>query len=156
MRAMGLDLGTKTIGVAVTDELGLTAQPVMTIERRGPRKDLEALKALVAEHSVDRFVMGLPLNMDGSEGPRAEFTRRFGVELEAATSLPVIYQDERLTTVSAQRVLIEGDVSRKKRREVIDQLAATLILQTWLESQPRASGHGPSVDADGELDEETE
>jgi putative Holliday junction resolvase len=78
MRALGLDLGTKTIGLAVTDELGITAQGLTTLERRGPRKDLEALAERVAEYGVDRFVIGLPLNMDGSEGPRAEMTRKFG------------------------------------------------------------------------------
>lgn len=143
MRALGLDLGTKTIGLAVSDELGLTAQGLPTLERRGPRKDLEALHAVVAEYSVDRFVIGLPLNMDGSEGPRAEATRKFGAALADATNLPVIYWDERLTTVAAQRALLEGDVSRKKRREVIDQVAAVLILQGWMDAQrPLPSAHG--------------
>ena len=135
MRALGLDLGTRTIGLAISDELGITAQGLDTLERRGPRKDLEALAASVAEYSVDRFVIGLPLNMDGSEGPRAEFTRTFGTELEAATKLPVIYWDERLTTVAAQSALREGGASRKKRREVIDKVAAVLILQGWLDAQ---------------------
>jgi putative Holliday junction resolvase len=135
MRAMGLDLGTKTIGIAVSDELGFTAQGITTLPRRGPRKDVEALQALVTEWGVDRFVLGLPLNMDGSEGPRAQMTRQFGEALAGSTSLPVIYQDERLTTVAAERALLEGDVSRKKRREVIDQVAASLILQGWLDAQ---------------------
>ncbi len=135
MRALGLDLGTKTIGLAVSDELGFTAQGIQTLERRGPRKDLEALAQRVADYTIDRFVIGLPLNMDGSEGPRAEATRTFGTALEQASKLPVIYWDERLTTVAAQRVLLEADVSRKKRKEVIDQLAAVLILQGWLDSQ---------------------
>ncbi len=135
MRALGLDLGTKTIGLAVTDELGITAQGLPTLERRGPRKDLEALAVRVAEYGVDRFVIGLPLNMDGSEGSRAEATRKFGAGLEAATTLPVLYWDERLTTVAAHRSLHEADVSAKKRKEVIDQVAAILILQGWLDSQ---------------------
>jgi putative Holliday junction resolvase len=139
MRAMGLDLGTKTIGIAVSDELGITAQAITTLARRGPRKDLEALQALVADYHVDRFVLGLPLNMDGSEGPRAQFTRQFGQALADATGLPVIYQDERLTTVAAERSLREAAVSSKKRREVIDQVAASLILQGWLASQPGAN-----------------
>ena len=143
MRALGLDLGTKTIGLAVSDELGITAQGLPTLERRGPRKDLEALAERVAEFSIDRFVLGLPLNMDGSEGPRAEFTRKFGSSLEEVTKLPVIYWDERLTTVAAHRSLSEIDASRKKRKEVIDQVAAVLILQGWLDSQrPVQSGHG--------------
>lgn len=135
MRALGLDLGTRTIGLAVSDELGITAQGLDTLERRGPRKDLEALAAYVTAYSVDRFVIGLPLNMDGSEGPRAEFTRTFGIGLEAATKRPVIYWDERLTTVAAQSALREGGASRKKRREVIDKVAAVLILQGWLDAQ---------------------
>lgn len=143
VRALGLDLGTKTIGLAVSDELGITAQGLTTLERRGPRKDLDALIQRVEEYGVDRFIIGLPLNMDGTEGPRAEATRKFGVALEAATKLPIIYWDERLTTVAAQRALIEGDVSRKKRKEVIDQVAAVLILQGWLDSQ-----RPPSTDRD--------
>ena len=143
MRALGLDLGTKTIGLAVSDELGITAQGLTTLERRGPRKDLEALAERVTEFTIDRFVIGLPLNMDGSEGPRAEFTRKFGTGLEEATKLPVIYWDERLTSVAAHRALSEIGASRKKRKEVIDQVAAVLILQGWLDSQrPQPSVHG--------------
>lgn len=143
MRALGLDLGTKTIGLAVSDELGITAQGLPTLERRGPKKDVEALAERVAEFSIDRFVIGLPLNMDGSEGPRAEFTRKFGVSLEEATKVPVIYWDERLTSVAAHRSLSEMAASAKKRKEVIDQVAAVLILQGWLDSQrPAQSGHG--------------
>lgn len=137
MRALGLDLGTKTIGLAVTDELGLTAQGLHTLRRQSRRKDLDALRALAAELGVDRFVLGLPLNMNGTEGPRALAARQFGESLAQATGLPVLYQDERLTTAEAQRTLLEADVSRKKRREVIDQLAASLILQGWLDAQPR-------------------
>lgn len=138
MRALGLDLGTKTIGLAVTDELGLTAQGLPTWERVGPRKDVAELTRLAREYGVDRFVIGLPLNMDGSEGPRAEATKKFGATLEEATKLPVIYWDERLTTVAAQRVLLEADLSRKRRKEVIDQVAASLILQGWLDAQPKS------------------
>lgn len=141
MRALGLDLGTKTIGLAVSDELGITAQGINTIERRGPRKDVEALALRVAEYTVDRFVIGLPLNMDGSEGPRAEATRAFGTKLAEETKLPVIYWDERLTTVAAHRALLEGDVSRKKRKEVVDQLSAVLILQGWMDAQKSAAGN---------------
>lgn len=135
MRALGLDLGTKTIGLAVSDELGITAQGLPTLERRGPRKDLEALAERVAEYAIDRFVIGLPLNMDGSEGPRSDFTRKFGTALEQHTSLPVIYWDERLTSVAAHRSLSEMGASAKKRKQVIDQVAAVLILQGWLDSQ---------------------
>lgn len=137
MRAMGLDLGTKTIGLAVTDELGITAQGLETHLRVGLRRDLEALAEKATDYAVGRFVIGLPLNMDGSEGPRAEATRKFGVALGEKTGLPVLYWDERLTTVAAQRALLEGDVSRRKRKEVVDQVAAVLILQGWLEAQRR-------------------
>jgi putative Holliday junction resolvase len=147
MRALGLDLGTKTIGLAVSDELGITAQGLTTIERRGPRKDLEALAERVADYGVDLFIIGLPLNMNGSEGPRAEMTRKFGLALEGHTKLPVIYWDERLTTVAAHRALSEGAASAKKRKEVIDQVAAVLILQGWMDAQrPTQSPHADDAE----------
>ena len=135
---MGLDVGTKTVGVAVADELGFTAQPVTVVRRSNLKADLAELIRLAADRSVDRFVIGLPLNMDGSEGPRALATRKFGDALAKASNLLIIYQDERLTTVAAERSLLEADVSRQKRREVIDQVAASLILQGWLDAQPRS------------------
>ncbi len=138
MRAMGLDVGTKTVGVAVADELGFTAQPLLVIRRSSLRVDLAELVRLAEERNVDRYVLGLPLNMDGSEGPRALATRAFGDALAKASQLLIIYQDERLTTVAAERSLLEADVSRRKRREVIDQVAASLILQGWLDAQPRS------------------
>jgi putative Holliday junction resolvase len=131
---MGLDLGSKTIGVAVSDELFLTAQPVLTLRRSGLRSDLAGLKQLANEHSVQQIVLGLPLNMDGSEGPMAKAAREFGAAIEAKIGLPVEFWDERLSTAAAERALLEGDVSRKKRREVIDRLAASIILQSWLEA----------------------
>jgi putative Holliday junction resolvase len=136
---MGLDVGTKTVGVAVADELGFTAQPITVVRRSSLKKDLAELLAIANERGVDRFVIGLPLNMDGSEGPRAVATRTFGDALGAASGLPIIYQDERLTTVAAERALLEADVSRQKRRQVIDQVAASIILQGWLDAQPRSS-----------------
>lgn len=135
---MGLDVGTKTVGVAVADELGFTAQPITVVRRSNLKADLAELIRLAADRSVDRFVLGLPLNMDGSEGPRALATRKFGDALAKASNLLIIYQDERLTTVAAERSLLEADVSRQKRREVIDQVAASLILQGWLDAQPRS------------------
>lgn len=136
---MGLDVGTKTVGVAVADELGFTAQPITVVRRSSLKKDLAELLSIANERGVDRFVIGLPLNMDGSEGPRAVATRTFGDALGAASGLPIIYQDERLTTVAAERALLEADVSRQKRRQVIDQVAASIILQGWLDAQPRSS-----------------
>lgn len=135
---MGLDVGTKTVGVAVADELGITAQPITVVRRSNLKADLAELIRLAADRSVDRFIVGLPLNMDGSEGPRALATRKFGDALAKASNLLIIYQDERLTTVAAERSLLEADVSRQKRREVIDQVAASLILQGWLDAQPRS------------------
>jgi putative holliday junction resolvase len=135
MRTLGLDLGTKTIGVAASDALGLTAQSLTTVRRTRLKADLAALAELVREYEAERFVLGLPLNMDGTEGPRAEATRRFAATLEQALGLPVELWDERLSTVAAQRTLLEADLSRARRREVIDQLAAQFILQGWLDAQ---------------------
>jgi putative Holliday junction resolvase len=140
MRTLGLDYGTKTIGVAASDALGLTAQTVTTIRRTSLKADLAALKELVQEYEVERFVVGLPLNMDGTEGPRAEATHKFVDALTQAIGLPVELWDERLSTVAAQRTLLEADLSRAKRREVIDQMAAQFMLQGWLDAR-----HPPSA-----------
>lgn len=141
---MGLDVGTKTVGVAVSDALGLTAQGVTTVRRTNMKEDLAALAEIIRDKEVTRIVIGLPLNMDASEGPRAEFSRAFGQSLSKATGLPIEYQDERLTTVAAERVLLEADLSRQKRRQVIDQVAAQLILQGWLDA--RRPAHDEEVD----------
>lgn len=135
MRTMGLDFGTKTVGVAVSDALGITAQAVTTVRRQNLKADLAELKRLGQEYEVTRVVMGLPLNMDGSEGPRAEATRAFGKLIEERLKLPVEYWDERLTTVAAERTLLEADLSRQKRKQVIDRLAAAFILQGWLDAR---------------------
>lgn len=132
---MGLDVGTKTVGVAVSDALAMTAQGVTTVRRTNIRADLAELRRLIEEHEVTHVVIGLPLNMDGSEGPRAQASRAFGDALVKATGVSIEYQDERLTTVAAERALLEGDVSRKKRKQVIDQIAAQLILQGWLDAR---------------------
>ncbi|MHB0885898.1 MAG: Holliday junction resolvase RuvX [Bacillota bacterium] len=133
MRLMGLDVGEKTIGVAVSDELGLTAQGVTVIRRVSRKADLKALSDLVVERAVGGLVIGMPRNMDGSIGPKAREAQRFGEWVGEALSLPVEYADERLTTVVAQRALLEADVSRAKRRRVVDQLAAAIILQGHLD-----------------------
>jgi putative Holliday junction resolvase len=135
MRTMGLDVGTKTVGVAVSDELGLTAQGVTTVRRTNLRTDLAELKKIIAERGVEHVVIGLPLNMDGSEGPRAQASREFGDQVVKATGLTVEYWDERLSTAAAQRVLLEADVSRQKRRQVVDQMAASIILQGWMDAR---------------------
>ena len=139
MRSFGLDVGSKTVGVAVSDGLGLTAQPVTTLRRTSLRADLTELRRLAEHHEVDHAVVGLPLNMDGTEGPSAAEARRFGEAVSRTLGIPVNYWDERLTTVAANRVLLEADVSRAKRRAVVDQVAAVLILQGWLDAHATAA-----------------
>lgn len=133
---MGLDVGSKTVGVAVSDELGFSAHPITTVRRTNMRADLHELARIIAEQDVVRVIVGLPLNMSGTEGPRAGESRKLGDALAEQSSLPIVYWDERLTSVAAEKSLIEADVSRKRRKEVIDQVAACLILQGWLDSQP--------------------
>ena len=140
-RTMGLDVGTRTIGVAVSDELSITGQALTTLRRSNLRTDLRALCELIEKHGVNRIVVGLPLNMDGSEGPSAAEARKVGEAVASALKIPVEYWDERLTTVAAGRMLIEADVSRARRRQVVDQVAAALILQGWLDARrPQATG----------------
>lgn len=132
-RAMGLDVGEKRIGVALSDPLGLTAQGLTTINSEGMERDIARVRALAEQHDVDQIVVGLPKNMEGSEGFQAERVRAFAGKVEQL-GYRVIYQDERLTTASARRTLIEGNVRRDKRRQVIDKLAAVYILQGFLDS----------------------
>ena len=129
----GLDLGTKTIGVAVSDRMRSVASPLSTIRREKFTKDAEALLKLLADRQAVGIVIGLPRNMDGSEGPRAQSTRAFARNLERLTDLPIGFWDERLSTVAAERALLEADTSRKRRAEVIDQVAAGYILQGALD-----------------------
>lgn len=129
----GLDLGTVTIGVAVSDSIRTAGTPVETIKRKKFGIDAKRLLEIFAERDVNGIVLGLPLNMDGSEGPRAQATRSFARNLEKLTPLPITFWDERLSTVAAERVLIEADTSRKRRAEVIDQVAASYILQGMLD-----------------------
>ena len=132
---MALDIGSKRIGVAVSDPLRLFAQPVETIGSQGKKKDIARVAELVAERDVGVIVLGLPIRTDGTEGPEAAKTRRFAEAIEEAIDgVTVHLQDERFTTSQADRVLIEGGVRRKKRKEVIDQMAAVLILQSYLDS----------------------
>ena len=141
MKAISLDVGDKTIGVALSDALMLTAQGLMTIERIGIRKDADKVLALVKEHGCDTIVMGLPLNLDGSDSIQTEKVRAFRTMLEnkmksnAIKGVEIVYQDERFTTKITESVLIEADVSRKKRKDVIDKQAAVIILQSWLDRQ---------------------
>ncbi len=129
----GLDLGTKTLGVAVSDRLRGVATPLRTIRREKFSLDAAALLKLVAEREVAGLVLGLPINMDGSEGPRAQSTRAFARNLERLTPLPIAFWDERLSTVAAERAMLEADLSRKRRAELIDHVAAGFILQGALD-----------------------
>ncbi|CCQ93310.1 putative Holliday junction resolvase [[Clostridium] ultunense Esp] len=134
MRIMGLDVGEKRIGVAISDELGFTAQGVEVIPNQG-EKGFSRIKELAEMYQVERIVVGLPKNMNGTIGERGEETLRFGKRIGEFLSLPILFWDERLTTVAAERALISADVSRKRRKQVVDKLAATLILQNYLDSQ---------------------
>ncbi len=131
---MGLDVGEKRIGVAISDELGFTAQGVEVIPNQG-EKGFSRIKELAEMYQVERIVVGLPKNMNGTIGERGEETLRFGKRIGEFLSLPILFWDERLTTVAAERALISADVSRKRRKQVVDKLAATLILQNYLDSQ---------------------
>lgn len=130
---VGLDLGTRTIGLAVSDGLRQIASPLMTLKRVKFSQDAAAILALVAERELVGIVLGLPLNMDGSEGPRAQSTRAFARNLERLTPLPIGFWDERLTTVAAERAMLEADLSRARRAASIDAVAAGLILQGMLD-----------------------
>ena len=130
---MGLDLGTKTIGVAVSDRLLSSATPLHTIRRVKFSKDAEALLQIISDREIGAIILGLPRNMDGSEGPRCQSTRAFARNLARLTNLPIGYWDERLSTVAAERALLEADTSRKRRAKVIDHVAAGYILQGALD-----------------------
>ncbi|MBJ6370654.1 Holliday junction resolvase RuvX [Sedimentitalea arenosa] len=130
---VGLDLGDKTIGVAVSDRLGASATPVETIRRRKFTLDAERVLAIAADREAGGILLGLPRNMDGSEGPRCQSTRAFARNLERLTDLPIGFWDERLSTVAAEKALLEADTTRKRRAEVIDHVAASYILQGALD-----------------------
>lgn len=130
---MGLDFGTKTIGVAISDRLQTVATPRETIKRKKFGIDADAIGQLIVENEIAGIVLGLPMNMDGSEGPRAQSTRAFARNLSARIAVPIFFWDERLSTVAAERALLEADMSRKKRAVVIDNVAASYILQGVLD-----------------------
>lgn len=135
MRIMGLDVGDKTIGVSVSDPLGLTAQGITTIKRNSIEEDLAQLQQLIDTYEVDLIVLGLPKNMNGTIGPQGEKVLAFRGILEEQLNTPTVLQDERLSTIEAERFLIHADVSRAKRKKVIDKMAASVILQTYLDSR---------------------
>jgi len=134
MRVLALDIGDRRIGVAVSDELGVTAQGVTTIHRRSMEKDLAAIADLVASWHAESAVVGLPLTLEGTEGPRAASVRDFMRRLSRVVAVPIRFWDERFSTATAERVLIEADLSRARRKEVVDKTAAVVILQSYLDA----------------------
>ena len=132
-RLLGLDLGTRTIGLALSDLLRMIASPLETLARKKFSRDATQLEAVITEHDIAGLVLGLPRNLDGSEGPRAQSTRAFARNLSHRQAPPILLWDERLTTAAAERVLLEADTSRARRAEVIDKMAAAIILQSALD-----------------------
>lgn len=139
-RVLGLDVGTKTIGIAMSDPLRMLASPVRTLSRRSVREDTEQLAKLVADQAIEALVVGLPYELDGSEERSARLARQIGNALAARTGLPVHFVDERYSSVDAERQLIEAGMSRARRKQVIDQAAAVLILQSYLDHPELADG----------------
>lgn len=136
-RILGLDVGDKTIGVAVSDLLGLTAQGITTIKRKGLKNDFDELDNIIKEYNIDKAVIGLPKNMNNTIGPQGEKVLKFVEYFKERFNIEVVLEDERLTTISAERALIESDMSRKKRKKIIDKVAATYILQLYLDKMRR-------------------
>ena len=142
LRSMGLDVGGVRIGIALSDETGLIAQGLATLERAGWKRDLQYLASVAEKYEVNQVVIGNPLNLDGSSGRQAERIVDFASRLRESTRLQVVLWDERFTSLSAERVLIEGGVRRERRKQVIDQMAAAIMLQSYLDSQNRHAGSG--------------
>lgn len=140
MRIMGLDVGSRTIGMAISDELGLTAQGFKTLRRKSLEDDFQEIAAIINQFEISKIVVGLPKNMNGTLGSQAETVLKWVEILKDRIEVPVVTWDERLSTVGASRVLLEADLSRRKRKKVIDKLAAVLILQGYLD-QSRRTNH---------------
>lgn len=138
-RSLGLDIGDKRIGVAVSDPLGIIAQPHKVIKRSSPKRDTEAIRMLIEETGASRIVAGIPLDREGKPGPQAAKVLAFIEILRRVVDVEVVMQDERYTTAAAERALIDADVSRKTRKKVIDKVAAHYILQTYLDRQSRTA-----------------
>lgn len=134
-RYIGLDLGTKTIGVAISDPFLMFANGLVTIKRENVRSDIEQIKKIIEENEITKVIIGMPYNMDGSKGPSAQRVMSFVDLLKKEIDNEIIYEDERLTTVSAERVLIESNVGRNRRKDHIDKIAAALILQSYLDAR---------------------
>lgn len=132
-RIMGLDVGNKTIGVAISDPLLLTAQGLKTISRESNKRDIEEIEDIINKYKITKIIVGFPKNMNNTIGPQGEKVLSFVDKLKKRVNIDIILEDERLTTMAAERILIEGDVSRKNRKKVIDKVAASYILQTYLD-----------------------
>lgn len=153
MRILGLDFGSKTVGVAVSDPLGITAQPVEIVRRKSEsklRQTLARIEELAKEYRAESFVLGLPKNMNNTMGERAEKSLAFKEMLEKRTGLPVVMWDERLTTVAANRAMMEGGVRRENRGEFVDSMAAALILQGYLDSLKNSVNNSDTAQAEDE------
>lgn len=137
MRILGLDVGSKTIGVAVSDPLGFTAQGITTIRRTNKEKDLEEIKKFCDEYKAETIVIGLPKNMNGTIGPSGEIIMAFGKLIEEELKVQIKFWDERLTTVAAHKAMLEADLSRNKRKKIVDKVASTFILQGYLDMHYR-------------------
>lgn len=137
MRKLGLDYGDKTVGVALSDESLLLAQPIITLTRNNPidiKSTVDELVKIIDENEVDEVVIGLPVNMDGSEGERVDKTKWFAKKLSKKTSVPINFWDERLSTISASKILDEGNVKRSEQKKYVDKIAASIILQSFLDA----------------------
>ena len=137
MRIMGLDIGTRTIGIAISDELGITAQGLKTLRRKSMEEDFKEIAAIIRQFEIEKIIVGLPKNMDGTLGSQAEKVLKWMEALKDKIKIPVATWDERLSTVGASKVLLEADLSRSKRKKVIDKVAAVLILQGYLDQGRR-------------------
>jgi len=137
MRIMGLDIGTRTIGIAISDELGITAQGLKTLRRKSMEEDFKEIAAIIRQFEIEKIIVGLPKNMDGTLGSQAEKVLNWMEALKDRIEIPVATWDERLSTVGASKVLLEADLSRSKRKKVIDKVAAVLILQGYLDQGRR-------------------
>jgi putative holliday junction resolvase len=149
-RVLGLDVGSKRIGIAISDPLGITAQGLETLQRQNKRVDFEKLVLLARTYEVGEVVVGFPLRMSGAEGIQAEKMHRFADELRERLQLPVHLWDERLTSAEANRLLRETEMSIKRRGQVVDQMAAVLILQSWMEHRSQAAARNQPAPPEGE------
>ena len=155
-RILALDHGTKRIGVALSDELGWTAQPLETFERRTLKRDIAHIQDLVRTHDVGQVLLGLPLRLNGGEGPAVQAVHEFAARLGEALPVPLVTWDERMTTKAAEDLLIAADVSRKKRKGAVDRVAAAILLQSYLEAHAPATTRPVSGSTEGDTVEEWE